>query len=306
MYEFVMKMPHFSKLVLLFFVLLCSPISAAEQGPSILFVIGGEGTGGGPECGGKLGTNIDCKTEQLASIHNDQTFSRNHGWAEMATVLREDGFVLQEITEGPWDAMAPVRFSQLDLSVYDAIVMGSNNVAEYPKEDIDALEIYLREGGSVMFISDANFGPRNTSAMISDQQFLNRFGLLVNRDSGWYTSTREEDFTDAGKTHPILERVDEFEGEGVSPISVPDTLPDGVDIEVLAVAHDLKPPKGPKRSSTPRDGTLVAGTVGKGRFVGFFDRNTFFNKNGAGSNLHKHDNKQLALGIFRWMCRKGE
>ena len=38
--------------------------------------------------------------------------------------------------------------------------------------------------------------------------------------------------------------------------------------------------------------------AGQGRIVGHFDRNTFFNQNGAGSDVRNFDNTQLALNIF--------
>jgi hypothetical protein len=34
--------------------------------------------------------------------------------------------------------------------------------------------------------------------------------------------------------------------------------------------------------------------------VGYFDRNTFFNANGAGTNLGRFDNKILGLNLLRW------
>lgn len=269
--------------------------------PRILFVIGGEGTAGGPECGGALGTQVDCKSEHRASLFNTSTAGGNHGWSELAALLSGNGFLLDEIEEGPWDAPAPVPFAAMDLSQYAAIVLGSNNVASYPTADIDAIETYVRGGGSLMFISDANFGPNSTAAMISDQQFMDRFGLTMNRDRGTYTLSRATDYSPAGMTHPILAGVDDFDGEGVSPITVQSTLPPGANFEVLAYAEVLRNPAGQDVAPTVIDGALVAGTVDAGRVVGFFDRNSFFNINGAGSYLQKLDNATLALNLFQWM-----
>ncbi|MEM1221389.1 MAG: DUF5060 domain-containing protein [Verrucomicrobiota bacterium] len=270
---------------------------------TILFVIGGEGTAGGPECGGALGTNVACKSEHRGSIFNTSTSGGNHGWAQMADLLRAEGFTLVEIEEGAWDAPAPVDFANLDLSLYSAIVLGSNNNLDYTAAQIDAIEQYVRGGGSIMFISDANFGPTNLTAMQSDQLFMDRFGLTMNRDAGTYTLDRPDDFTTAGLTHPILDGVDSFDGEGVSPITIDTTLPSGASYEVLAVPANVSPPEGGSRPVTANDGVIVAGFLGNGRVVGFFDRNTFFNQNGAGSNVFKNDNEVLAVNLFTWLLQ---
>src|SRR5207237_278263 len=50
-----------------------------------------------------------------------------------------------------------------------------------------------------------------------------------------------------------------------------------------------------------RDAALVLTHAGRGRIAGFFDRNTFFNKNGLGTDITKDDNRQLALNLFHWL-----
>jgi hypothetical protein len=286
--------------------LLLLPCSAADDArkPVILFVVGGVGTAGGPECGGAPGRHIECKSEHRASIHNTQTFQGNHGWAEKAMLLRADGFELREVEEGPWDQPAPVRFRDMDLSDVAVIVMGSNNVTEYPSEDIDALELFVRQGGGVLFLSDANFGPDWTAAMKSDQPFLDRFGLIMNQDHGTQTLKRDADFTESGRAHPVLRGVDRFDGEGVSPITIRETLPEGVRLQVLARVNRVKTPEGALRAGTERDGALIVGTAGEGRMAFFFDRNSFFNRNGAGTHLHRFENATLAGNLYRWLAGK--
>jgi hypothetical protein len=46
---------------------------------------------------------------------------------------------------------------------------------------------------------------------------------------------------------------------------------------------------------------LVLINSGRGRVVAYFDRNTFFNANGAGTDINRLDNKQLALNLFNWV-----
>ena len=203
---------------------------------------------------------------------------------------------------------APIHFEKLDLSRFSAIVFGSNN-ASYPKASVDAIETYIKSGGGALFISDANFGSSWRDAPDSDQPFLSRFGLVVQQDNGKYPLTRAGgDF--AAASHPILFGVNSFDGEGVSPIVVPATPPAGVKILRVVGARDKTRNNdgtsasnkyaGTLRPVTSRDGSLVLANAGRGRLAGFFDRNTFFNLNGAGTNITRLNNRQLALNLFGW------
>jgi hypothetical protein len=58
--------------------------------------------------------------------------------------------------------------------------MGSNN-AHYSLDDVDAVDRYVRLGGSVLMISDANFGNNFSHAPSSDQDFMNRWGVEMNQ-----------------------------------------------------------------------------------------------------------------------------
>jgi len=42
--------------------------------------------------------------------------------------------------------------------------------------------------------------------------------------------------------------------------------------------------------------------VDAGRIAGHFDRNTFFNTNGAGTDITRFDNLQYALNLFAWLA----
>jgi len=197
-----------------------------------------------------------------------------------------------------------IAFDQQDLSPYDMIVFGSNN-GVYATQSVDKIESYIRGGGGAMFISDANFGSDWADASNSDQQFLDRFGFIAHQDQGTYSLTGSDLLM---PDHPLLEGVSQFDGEGVTPIRLGD-LAQGVAVDVLAVAEGNtrlnQAPfgdrnSGPSRGAGSDDAVLFAATVDAGRIVGHFDRNTFFNQNGAGTNINRFDNKQLAINIFRW------
>ncbi|MEM1446322.1 MAG: hypothetical protein AAGF84_09720 [Planctomycetota bacterium] len=290
-----------------------APLAAYAEA-SILFIRGADRSGGFLEAG-----NDTQRTEQLADITNAQTFGGNHGWKELADALVADGFTLTQLTEtvepgkpnGPTDGVA-LDLTQINLAQYDAVVFGSNNAA-YNAASVDALETYVRNGGGAVFISDANFGGDWADASDSDQPFLDRFGLVAHQDQGTYSLLRNQgDFL--VPDHPILAGVDRFDGEGVTPIRVVDREVPGVTHTILATAKNQtrlnEPPfgnrnAGPSRAAGPDDAVSLAVTAERGRLVGHFDRNTFFNLNGAGTNLNRFDNEQYALNLFRWVAQVG-
>src|SRR5437588_8673883 len=116
----------------------------AALGERILFIRGGSGTGGFLD-GGTLAQ----RDEELADINNNSTAVGNHGWGQLAALLRSDGFVLNQMIEGSASNNTPVDLAALDLTKYSAVVFGSNN-ATYSKPDIDALENYVRNGGGAL------------------------------------------------------------------------------------------------------------------------------------------------------------
>lgn len=278
-------------------ILLWLSVSASAQ--SILFVRGGPGSGGFLEGGAD---------EQLSDISDLSTAPGNHGWGTLAALLSNQGYTLEQRIEGPALVPTPIDFSDMDLSVYDVIVLGSNN-AEYSSPQVDAIERWVLEGGGLLVISDANWGQDWGDAPTSDQPFLDRFGWIMNQDFGTYSLVRSDmdfvvDGVDQG-SHPILVGVDRFDGEGVSPLTVPDAVP-GVFATILANAKgnvhlNDAVGSGTFRPATVDDAALVVAEVGLGRVVGHFDRNTFFNENGAGTSLVRFDNATYAENLFAWL-----
>ena len=114
---------------------------------TILFVRGATRSGGFLEGGA-----AEARDDQLADINNTSTAAGNHGWATLAQELRNAGFTVEQVVEpkgtqsGDVIDGRPIRFEEMDLSQYAAIVFGSNN-ARYPRESVDAIDNYIRSGG---------------------------------------------------------------------------------------------------------------------------------------------------------------
>ena len=299
-----------NRTILCCFLSLCTLFHSLAYGedpsPSVLFIRGAERSGGFLEA-----NNDFQRTEHLADIFNASTANGNHGWSELRIALEGAGFDVTQMIE-PLEPGAPptgqtqgmgIAFETLNLFEYDVLVFGSNN-AFYPEASVDAIENYIRSGGAALYISDANFGSDWADASNSDQHFLDRFGLIMHQDQGTYTIDSSE-FLVPG--HPIFVDVNSFDGEGVTPIEV-GQLTNGVSAEILALAEGQtrlnEPPfgnnnQGPSRPAGPDDAVLLCATADFGRVLGHFDRNTFFNLNGAGTNINRLDNRQYAINLFR-------
>ncbi|HQY87318.1 MAG TPA: hypothetical protein PK402_01580 [Tepidisphaeraceae bacterium] len=282
------------------------------SGEKILFVRGADRSGGFLEA-----TNDSQRTEQLADINNASTSNGNHGWKKLSTLLTNEGYVVSQITES-LEANAPttgqtqgraIDFASMNLDQYGVIVLASNN-ATYSDASVDALEQFVLDGGGVLFISDANFGSDWRDAPMSDQKFLSKFGVTVNQDNDTYTLKRSDGHF-AVPTSPLLRDVDEIDGEGVSPFTL-GTAPSGVQTRRIVVARGTvfnnngnnasNQYRGTSRAAGANDAAVFAALADSGRVVGHFDRNTFFNTNGAGTNITRFDNTQFARNVFDFLA----
>lgn len=278
--------------------------------PRVLFLRGADRSGGFLEANDDAG-----RTAQLADIDDITSGTINRGWGELRATLESEGFIAEQVKEPAENASGPAAGMPFPLTPallanYAAVVFGSNN-ARYPAATVDAVEAHLRGGGGALFVSDANFGGDWADAPTSDQAFLDRLGLAMNQDHGTYGITRA-----AGELlvpdHPIFAGVAAFDGEGVSP-GVLGAPPPGVSHTVLARAKgmtrvNLAPfggqNQGALRAVGPGDAALVIGTAGAGRFALHYDRNTFFNAGGAGTDLTRFDNRRYAVNLFDWLAQR--
>lgn len=260
----------------------------------MLYIRGGAGTGGFVE---------DYADDQLCDIGDFSTRVYNHGYGQLARLLEHDGFVIEERIEGPHDDNTPVDLS--DLGDFDVVFFASNNAA-YSAADAERVRAFVAGGGGALFASDGNWGLNWDKAPSSDQTFLTQFGLIMNQDGGGLTVLSGADFV--VPDHPILQRVDAFDGEGVSPCTLthdPAALGTATRlVAATAVVHRNTAPDGPIEQPTEDDASLAVVEYGAGRVACHFDRNTFFNENGAGTSLVSQANTRYAHQLFAWLARK--
>lgn len=307
-----MRSPTFTITLATAFVAMFGPLAATQASTPtrVLFVRGGSGTGGFINGGGD---------GNLSDLFDFNFGLGNSGYGELGMLLAADGYAVQQIVEGSGGGGVPIPLLGLDLAQYDVIVFASNN-AMYDALAADRVLQYVCAGGSALFISDANWGSSWSDAPNSDQTFLRGFDLRMNQDGGTYALSRSAgDFVVGGVDrgmHPVLagpdgivgtgDDVNGFDGEGVSPATVTHFFP-GVEPIVLAGAKGLvhrndSLGNGSFSPATIDDAALVVAEYGAGRVACHFDRNTFFNLNGAGTSLHVLDNAQLARNLFAWLA----
>jgi hypothetical protein len=284
---------------------------------NVLFIHGATRSGGFLE-----GVDADTRNAQLADINDTSTAAGNTGWGTLAAELRGAGFTVSQITEAKEKVEdgsgfvrgRPVRFDLMDLSPYAAIVFASNN-ARYEATQIDAIDNYIRNGGSALFISDANFGSNWRDAADSDQAFLSRYSITVDQDNAATTLTlgpATGHFADSENV--ILRGISTISGEGVSYFTLPGFNPPGMTLTRVIGAigqvrnNDGRDPlnnfQGSLRAANDSDAALAVASVDRGKIGCFFDRNTFFNANGLGTDITENDNRAFALNLFEWLTDK--
>lgn len=252
----------------------------------ILFVRGAAGTGGFISGGAD---------SQLSDLDDAAPTPFNTGFGQLAELLRDDGFMVEQVVEG--ERGAPL--TELPLHRYRVVVLASNN-ARYQAAAAEHLARYVRDGGGALFISDANWGLSFDHAPSSDQLFLDHFGLVMNQDGGGFVELTVTDFTEPD--HPILAGVRSITGEGVSPCTLPEGSPARRLVAARAPIRRNTAPTGPVTEPTERDASLAVVEVGHGRVACHFDRNTFFNANGGGSSLPLADNQRYARNLFAYLA----
>lgn len=129
--------------------------------------------------------------------------------------------------------------------------------------------------------------------------------MVVNHDIGTYNSARSSgDYLVAD--HPTLSGIDEIKGQGVTAFS-PGTPVPGVSTTIIVrgeddVRRNDSSAGGTVEAATANDGALVVALAGGGRVAGHYDPNTFFNANGAGTNITQFDNSAYALSLFELLA----
>lgn len=227
-----------------------------------------------------------------------------HGLSEFRAALESVGFVPDERFD------AETTLSQSLLDRYDVVILGSNQ-RRFDDDERQAVRAWVEDGGGLVAWSDSAFGGDyrevgvcNPAGSRSNNDLTAQFGMTFLRDSGagnYRVREYERDhFLNDDDRHGGVV----FRGEGVSCIRVsePATVLAKLQAGGLNGRIELCDADAPYQPE--RDAALAIATVGAGRVVGTFDRNTFWN-DGAGTKLADADNREYAQRLIRWAAGEG-
>jgi hypothetical protein len=284
--------------------------STVDDGPvRVLFVRGASGTGGFYSAVVNIGETDDLtpfdfelsSIEQATELDDEgNTNGTDHGFAELASLLRDRGHEVSEEVEPGGDDEAGVDLSGDLLADVDVLVLGSNN-GTYTDEQVGAVVDWVRGGGSLLVFQDVNYGSDWDDAADSDTQFLEPFGMRATQDNTSESEVTPDQFAD----HPVVEGVEGFgslgvavieltgEAEGVTPTAV---IAGGADEPGIDMANEDEDER--RRAPNPdTDAVLAVVEYGAGRVAAFYDRDLFFN-----SSLEDGNVRRLTEQLFAWLA----
>jgi len=195
------------------------------------------------------------------------------------------------------------------LNNYDVVLLASNQRRFSPAE-AQSVNNWVNNGGGLIIWSDSAFGGHwnsvgvdNELGRLSDNDISTQFGMYFLTDNGagnYLVSHFTEDhyLNDFNKDGGIR-----FRGEGVSlvrtsaPAKVLATLEDG------GLGGELKVNKVDQPYNKETDAVLSSLEPGKGRVIGLFDRNLFWNA-GAGTRYSHVDNREFSQRLVLWAAQK--
>lgn len=223
------------------------------------------------------------------------------GLSEFADVV--EGAGLEPVER--YDAETTLSRSVLD--GFDVVVLGSNQ-HRFESDEADAVGEWVSDGGGLLAWSDSAFGGDyrevgvcNPAGSQSNNDLTEQFGMTFLRDNGAgnYRVRRytEDHYLNDGDADGGVV----FRGEGVSPVRVSRPAEVLAKLQSGGLDGRLEVCDRDAPFEPDRDGALAVATVGDGRVVGTFDRNTFWN-GGAGTNISEADNRAFVGRLVGWLA----
>ncbi|MFC6940813.1 DUF4350 domain-containing protein [Salinirubellus sp. GCM10025818] len=226
------------------------------------------------------------------------------GLSEFRAELESAGFTPEE----RYDAETTLSASFLE--GYDVVVLGSNQ-HRFTDEERRAVGDWVEDGGGLVAWSDSAFGGHynqvgvcNPAGSRSDNDLTTQFGMTFLRDNGAGRYQVEEYTQDHFLNDGDSDGGVVFRGEGVSPVRVSSPATVLAPLQSGPLGGKLRVCEEDRPYQPERDAALAVASVGSGRVVGTFDRNTFWN-DGEGTSLSEVDNREYALRLVRWAAGEG-
>lgn len=222
-----------------------------------------------------------------------------YGMSQFKSAIEETGLSIREVYD------AETVLNETFLQTVDVLILASNQKT-FSKEEVSNVINWVANGGGLVVWSDSAFGGHykhvgldNTAGRDSDNLIAESFGMhfLTDNGGGNYLIkdyTEDHFINNYNKKGGVM-----FRGEGVSFIRVSPPA------KILAYAQSnglggkLKVNKIDGEFNPETDVALAVTHFKKGRVLGLFDRNMFWNA-GDGTQLSHSDNREFTQRIMLW------
>ena len=223
----------------------------------------------------------------------------NRGMSQFKESITQLGF---EITES-YDAETPLTDEAL--APLRVLILGSNQ-RRFSEEEAEAVRRFVENGGGLVAWSDSAFGGHwrqvgvdNEAGRLSNNDLTVGLGMYFMTDNGAgnYLIKRQEfdHFLNAYNRNGGVE----FRGEGVSPVRVRPPARLLAKLQDGGLGGRLRLNAVDGELDLERDAALAIAEVRKGRVIGIFDRNLFWNA-GEGTRLSHADNREFTQRVMIW------
>jgi len=221
------------------------------------------------------------------------------GMSQFRSALEAAGFTMEEA----YDAETALTTALLES--HAVLILGSNQ-HRFSAAERAAVVAFVYSGGGLVAWSDSAFGGHysevglgNELGRLSDNDIMTAFGMYFMTDNGAGNYLVRQYEFDHYLNNFRRDGGIAFRGEGVSSVRVspPARMLARLQEGGLGGGIRLNPVDG--EYDPDRDAALAIAEVGKGRVVGIFDRNLFWNA-GEGTRLSHSDNREFAQRVMIW------
>lgn len=261
---------------------------AADDPPRILYLYGDVADDGTVPSGKK-------EPFHQMRLHDEG----DRGMSQFTAAIRSLGFEIDEAHD------AKIRLNHETLKNLDVLILASNQ-RRFDEEEAAAVNAWVQAGGGLVAWSDSAFGGHwkkvgvdNELGRLSDNDLTEQFGMYFMTDNGagnyLVTKYEKNHFLNADKRDGGIG----FRGEGVSAVRVSPPAEMLAQMQHGGLGGGIRLNKKDGELDPARDAALAIATIGKGRVVGVFDRNLFWNA-GEGTRLSHNDNREFTQRLMIW------
>jgi len=228
------------------------------------------------------------------------------GTSRYAAAVRSQGHTINQ----HYDRATNLNRSFLDQ--FDVVVFGLHQKI-WSNSEKNALDGWLRDGGSILIYSDSaaggdfrSVGLTNNTGQRAVNNLITQYGMQVTVDLAGGTRAYRPV---RNSSNPIIQGQPIFEGEGVSPVAVDRNA----GVEILYPFEDSFKVSGSNNINirtqgitinNPRYAALALQNVGNGKVMAQFDRQPMWN-NGEGSSIQRRDNLTIQTRIINFLVGSG-